>query len=273
MLSTQFILWSDMKLFIFIALAFYCIGSYAVVMRHDVPIDSYRVEKIPEYIVDMPQEGHGVLIAEKWVVTVAHTIFHDYTGSKLNVGSKQYEIEKVYIHPEYVKPSNNILSGDLAPLMQVLESSSDIALIKLSSPVLDIKPISIYSKSDEKGKVITVFGKGAMGNGLSGENLDTKYLYQPNKFQNVVESANGKWLTFKFDSPHNALPLEGMHGSGDSGGASIIYQSGEPSLVGLSSWQFATGDISAFKGGLYGTTAYQTRISSYYNWITDVVGR
>ena len=63
-----------------------------------------------------------------------------------------------------------------------------------------------------------------------------------------------------------------MHGSGDSGGASIIYQDGELSLVGLSSWQFAIGDVSAFKGGLYGTTAYQTRISSYYNWIKGVVG-
>ncbi|GAA81852.1 trypsin-like serine protease [Pseudoalteromonas sp. BSi20495] len=261
-----------MKLSIFLVLALYCIDSNAVVMRHDVSVDKYRVEKIPEYIIDMPQEGHGVLIDEQWVVTVAHTIFFDYAGSKLNVGSKQYEIEKVYIHPNYVKPSSNILSGDLAPLMQVLKSSSDIALIKLSRPVLGIKPISIYSKSDEKGKVITVFGKGAMGNGLTGENLETKSLYRPNKFQNVVESANGKWLTFKFDSPRNALPLEGMHGSGDSGGASIIYQDGELSLVGLSSWQFAIGDVSAFKGGLYGTTAYQTRISSYYNWIKGVVG-
>jgi hypothetical protein len=46
-----------------------------------------------------------------------------------------------------------------------------------------------------------------------------------------------------------------MHGSGDSGGASVIFQNGIPILVGLSSWQFARGDISSFKGGLYGTIA------------------
>lgn len=253
-------------------MALCCLESNAVVMRHDVSAEKYRVEKMPEYVVDMPGEGHGVLIAEQWVVTVAHSIFYDYTNTNLKVGSKYYEIEKVYIHPGYIKPRGNELSGDLAPLMQVLKSSSDIALIKLSSPVSDIKPISVYSESAEKGRVITVFGKGATGNGLTGENVETKSLNQANKFQNVVESANGKWLTFKFDSLKNALPLEGMHGSGDSGGASIIYQDGEPYLVGLSSWQFATGDISEFKGGLYGTTAYQTRLSNYYHWILNIIG-
>ena len=44
-------------------------------MRHDVSAEKYRVEKMPEYVVDMPGEGHGVLIAEQWVVTVAHSIF------------------------------------------------------------------------------------------------------------------------------------------------------------------------------------------------------
>jgi hypothetical protein len=44
-----------------------------------------------------------------------------------------------------------------------------------------------------------------------------------NQFQNVVESAEVNWLVFKFDEPANALQLEGMHGSGDSGGASVIF--------------------------------------------------
>ncbi|WP_218313341.1 trypsin-like serine protease [Alteromonas antoniana] len=261
-----------MRFFILLALACCCIESKAVVMRHDISVERYHVEKMPDYIIDLPHEGHGALIAKQWIVTVAHTIFYDYTGAILNIGSQEYQVEKVYIHPNYLKPRKEILSGDMMPLMQVLKSSSDIALIKISKPVSNVIPISLYSKSDEKGKILTVFGKGATGNGLIGENLDTKALHQPNRFQNVVESANGKWLSFKFDSPHNALPLEGMQGSGDSGGASIIYQNGIPYLAGLSSWQFATGDMSTFKGGLYGTTAYQTRISNYYNWIKGVVG-
>ncbi|MFT5840564.1 MAG: hypothetical protein ACI9UT_003077 [Flavobacteriales bacterium] len=54
-----------------------------------------------------------------------------------------------------------------------------------------------------------------------------------NQFQNVVERATGNWLSFKFDEPKNALSLEGIHGSGDSGGASVVFQDGVPFLVGL----------------------------------------
>jgi hypothetical protein len=84
-----------------------------------------------------------------------------------------------------------------------------------------------------------------------------------NQFQNVVERATGNWLSFKFDEPKNALPFEGMHGSGDSAGASVVFQEGVPFLVGLSSWQLRHGNISTFKGGLYGTSAYQVRVSNY----------
>jgi hypothetical protein len=205
-------------------------------------------------------------------VTVAHTIFYDYVGKELIVGSKAYKIESVHIHPNYTEPNKNLFKGDLAPLMSFFKSRSDIALIKLTSTVSDVKPINIYTDTNEKSKIITVYGKGATGNGLTGEDPDTKSLCVVNQFQNVIESAEGNWLTFKFDEPENALPLEGMQGSGDSGGASVIFQNGTPFLVGLSSWQLGYGDISSFKGGLYGITAYQVRISSYHDWIVRVLG-
>lgn len=31
-------------------------------------------------------------------------------------------------------------------------------------------------------------------------------------------------------------------------------------------------DGSANTGGLYGTTAYQTRLSNYYHWILNIIG-
>jgi hypothetical protein len=261
-----------MKFLFILSIIFFSTCTNAVVKRHDVPPENYVIDKMPEYLIDMPHEGHGVLIDTQWVVTVAHTIFYDYVGKDLIVGSKAYEIESVHIHPEYSEPNKNLLKGDLAPLMSFFKSRSDIALIKLTSKVSGVKPVNIYKGKSEKGKTITVYGKGATGNGLTGEDIDTKSLRVMNQFQNIIENSEGNWIAFKFNEPANALPLEGIHGSGDSGGASIIFQQGAPFLVGLSSWQLGNGDISTFKGGLYGTTAYQVRISNYYDWIVSVLG-
>jgi hypothetical protein len=261
-----------MKVLIILSIIFFSTCSNAVVKRHDVPPENYVIDKMPEYLIDMPHEGHGVLINSQWVVTVAHNIFYDYVGKDLIVGSKAYEIESVHIHPDYSEPNKNLLKGDLAPLMSFFKSRSDIALIKLSSKVSGVKPINIYKDKSEKGKTITVYGKGATGSGLTGEEIDTKSLRVMNHFQNIVENVEGNWIVFKFDEPGSALPLEGMHGSGDSGGASVVFEQDVLFLVGLSSWQLGHGDISTFKGGLYGTTAYQVRMSNYYDWILGVLG-
>jgi hypothetical protein len=261
-----------MKVLFLLSIIFFSTSSDAVVKRHDVPPESYILDKTPEYLIDMPHEGHGVLINSQWIVTVAHTIFYDYVGKDLLIGSKTYKIESVHIHPDYIQPNKNLLKGDLAPSMNFFKSRSDIALIKLTTTVSGVQPINIYTGKSEKDKKITVYGRGATGNGLTGEDPDTKSLGVMNQFQNIVENAESNWLTFKFDEPANALPLEGMHGSGDSGGASVIFQEGVPFLVGLSSWQLGHGDISTFIGGLYGTTAYQVRVSNYHDWILDVLG-
>ncbi|MDP5188467.1 hypothetical protein ORJ03_00960 [Rheinheimera baltica] len=144
--------------------------------------------------------------------------------------------------------------------------------MKLTLPVSDVEPINMYTGENEVGEIITVYGRGATGNGLTGEAPDTKSLRVMNQFQNIVQSAEGSWIVFTFDKPENALALEGMHGSGDSGGASVIFKEGSSFLVGLSSWQLGHGDISTFKGGLYGATAYQVRVSNYYDWISSVLG-
>ncbi len=145
-------------------------------------------------------------------------------------------------------------------------------MIKLSTPVFShITAIEIYPSNDEVGQTVTVFGRGATGNGQSGEMIATKKTPIMRSFNNIIEQSNKQWLSYRFNSAPNALVLEGIHGSGDSGGAAIVYQYKRPLLIGLSSWQFYQGDLSQFKAGLYGTTAYQVRLSHYRTWIFKII--
>lgn len=44
-------------------------------IRHDLPDSQYRIDPraIPA-LVDLPDEGHGTLIAPRWVITAAHAV-------------------------------------------------------------------------------------------------------------------------------------------------------------------------------------------------------
>lgn len=50
-------------------------SAQAIVIRHDVDDGRYRIpaSDFPA-LADMPSEGHGVLIAPRWVITAAHAI-------------------------------------------------------------------------------------------------------------------------------------------------------------------------------------------------------
>jgi len=152
----------------------------------------------------------------------------------------------------------------------LLSTRSDITLIELAHPVNHLKPIALYNQNDEQGKIVEIFGKGATGNGKTGMVFDTKHERKLRFCRNIISGTDDKWLSYQFDFGDSALPLEGIHGSGDSGSASVVYINKTPYLIGLSSWQWQ-GDKSELSPMLYGTTAYQVRISSYTKWINSVI--
>jgi len=67
--------------------------------------------------------------------------------------------------------------------------------------------------------------------------FNTKHQKKLRFCRNVITGIDKQWLSYEFNFGDSAIPLEGIHGSGDSGGASVIYVNEIPFLAGLSSWQ------------------------------------
>ena len=245
--------------------------AHAVVVRHDVPDSEYLVPEgeFPA-LADLPDEGHGILIAKQWVVTVAHAVRWG-TPTQISLNGKNRAVADLIVHPGYRKPPKEPKSGDAAPLMAALASSDDIALIRLAEPIDDVTPVEIYRRSDEQGKLIKIYGKGATGNGLKGQEPNSPHRGKLRRAYNYVVTAEGRWLTYVFDSGSTAHPLEGMQGDGDSGGPVLIEVGGTWKLAGLASHKIAVGDLSEFRAGVYGQVGHQTRISYYAGWIDGTI--
>ena len=261
---------------IFSSLIFLCLfinNASAIVIRHDMPASQYNVDvlEVPSFLIDMPHEGHGVLINENWIVTVAHVIFYDYIGKSINISGNEYKIEKVVIHPEYKKIPKELLTGNSLRLMEFNIKNKDIALIKLASSVIDVKPVSMYQQSKEIGMKFTLYGKGATGNGQIGQIFKTKEERKLRFCKNIVSDVTNSWLIYQFDKTPKAIKYEGMHGSGDSGSPSIVHIDHSFYLIGLSAWQFIDGEMGVLQEGLYETPVYQVRISNYIDWINRVI--
>ncbi|WDE07587.1 trypsin-like serine protease [Thalassomonas viridans] len=259
------------KIILSFIIASFSLPCFSIVTRHDIPQEKYLAKNVPEYLVDMPGEGHGVLIKPNWIVTVAHLIFSDYTGKEMLIHGQKFKIEKVILHNDAKKPDSALFKGDAKPLMDFMKTTSDIALIKLAENVSHVKPIPLYVNRDELGREITAFGRGSTGNGKNGSIFETKRQKVLRTMSNRIEVAEGNWLSITLDHDNKALALEGIDGSGDSGGPLIISDDGKQYLAGLFSWDYVEGDLKSFKHGLYGGKSYQIRISSYANWINQKI--
>jgi len=243
----------------------------AIVIRHDVPDSKYRISAAEcPVLVELPGEGQGVLISPRWIVTAAHAVtwraVHEVT-----INGSSRPVAQVIVHPGYKKAPEKLESGDAAALMAFKAMADDIALIKLDRPVNDVRPVSLYRGSREKGETVEIIGRGATGNGLVGEYPHSPHRGELRREYSRVISADGRWLGLKFEAPPRALPLEGMPADGDSGGPVLIEADSKWQLAGLVSRKYATGDLSKFRYCLYGQITYQIRISYYAAWIDHVI--
>ena len=272
-------MWGYMKRrlhFALIALVALPFAAGAIVIRADVGDARYRMDgsAFPA-LVDMPGEGHGVLIAPRWVVTAAHAAPMDGMDADVVINGNACKVERVVLHPGYRKMPDALgqealATGDPSGIHAFLAASDDIALIKLESPVEGVVPIRLYRGNGEVARTATLMGKGATGNGVEGQAVDAPHRTVLRRADNAITGANERYVWYRFDPPPLGLPLEGVLGSGDSGGPLVVEEQGAWQLIGLGSWITALPE-HALDAGFYGQVVHNVRVSRYVGWIESVM--
>ncbi|WP_237057075.1 S1 family peptidase [Microbulbifer sediminum] len=265
-----------MKRYLFLALFAVSSAASAIIIRDDIEDEKYQIpaSEIP-VLADFPGEGHGVLISPQWVVTVAHVVCMQHVR-EIVINGLPRKVESVVVHPGHRMPPETLVkealaSGDGSKLRAFLASSDDIALVKLKVPVTDVKTISLYRGRDELGRSVQLVGKGATGNGHEGMEPGSPHRTSLRRAFNVISSVDTRWITYTFDPPESALPLEGMSGNGDSGGPILMREGRQWQLAGLVSWDSSERDLRMYRGARYGDGGNNVRISHYVAWIESTM--
>lgn len=251
-------------------------GAGAVVIRDNVEDSKYRIagSAFPA-LADLPTEGHGVLVAPQWVVTAAHAVAWQPHMQVVVLNGSARTVEKLVFHSGYKKLPQEMIdaamkSGDASAAMEFLASSDDIALVKLAAPVTEVAPAQIY-RGSLSGKIVQIIGKGATGTGANGHEPHGPNRTDLRHAFSRVSSSQGKWISYVFNKPPTALPLEGVAGNGDSGGPVLVAVGDEWRVAGLTSWKRVDGNPAIFRPGKYGQISYSIRLGHYLKWIEATI--
>ncbi len=231
--------------------ALFTVSAHAIVIRHDRPDARYiALAKSFKAYGDVVEAG-STLIAPRWLLTAGHVAkeLSPYT-SFVTVHGHTYTIDRVIMHPEYVKAG--------------MRGPHDLALLRLTQSVKGVEPIPLYRSQDEAGQIVTFFGRGQTGTGETGPTgADGKMRGATNK----IESVDPTSLFFQFDRPETATDLEGISGPGDSGGPALLKVNGKWAIAGISSANKGKGTGPC----RYDTTEIYARVSSAADWIEETM--
>jgi len=247
----------------------------AVIIRHDTGYGEYyaREYDFPAVFPLEADERHGsciaTLIAPSWAITAAHclreTALQQYLDQQrpypVEVAGQSVQVTRAVPHHYY--PRGPAIGGP----------DVDLALLELDRALGVPRPMPLYRGAGEQGRVMTFLGWGFHALGSGGRFMNDGQFRQA---RNRVLHA-GQRLRFRFDDPGSkdaeALPLEGLPGTGDSGGPALLRHEGRWHLAGVAVGELAreAGNGEELRQGLYGAEVLYERLSRHQQWIDSII--
>ena len=166
-------------------------------------------------------EGTGVLIAADWILTAAHNWNNaTVTALTFTVGGTPYNAN---LAQRFQHPLWNNSPAPLANATVGISQGWDIALFRLTTPVVGITPAQMYTGSNELGSQVYTLGFGRTGTGTTASvnNVGGSVHAISNTIDRTTSQVSGGFrggqLFYDFDSgaaPGNTFSTAGLPDNG-----------------------------------------------------------